>query len=182
LSTQYQEWLNTLADSADLDEATYRNIIRAVILRDKLREAIGDEAPTSAEQTHARHILVETEEEAQDIRERIEAGEDFADLAAEVSLDTGSGAQGGDLGFVPQGRFVPTIDEAVFSLPIGELSEPIESDFGWHLVEVFEREERELLASDYAQSQRTAFTDWLSEARVNADVEDFWTPELAPGE
>jgi len=125
--------------------------------------------------------LVETEEEAQEIRDRIEAGEDFADLAAEVSLDTGSGAQGGDLGFVPRGRFVPSIDEAVFSLPIGELSEPIESDFGWHLVEVLEREERELSPSDYAQSQRAAFTDWLAEARANGEVEDLRTPELAPG-
>ena len=111
---------------------------------------------------------------------RLEAGEDFAGLAQELSTDPGSSPNGGDLGFVPRGRFVAPIDDAVFTLPIGQVSEPIESQFGWHIVEVLEREERELSPTDYSQSQRSAFTDWVSTARDAAEIEDMWTPESAP--
>ena len=180
LGTEYTNWLNTLAENTDVDEATYRQIMRTVVLRDKLLEALGEEIPTAEEQAHARHILVETEDEAQAIIERLEAGEDFADLAAELSTDPGSAANGGDLGFVPRGRFVDPVDEAVFTLPIGEVSEPIQSQFGWHIVEVLEREVRDLSPQDYLQRQRLALSEWLSDARVEADIEDFWTVDKAP--
>jgi parvulin-like peptidyl-prolyl isomerase len=180
LGTEYTNWLNTLAENTDVDEATYRQIMRTVVLRDKLLEALGEEIPTAEEQAHARHILVETEDEAQAIIERLEAGEDFADLAAELSTDPGSAANGGDLGFVPRGRFVDTVDEAVFTLPIGEVSEPIQSQFGWHIVEVLEREVRDLSPQDYLQKQRLALSEWLGDARVEADIEDFWTVDKAP--
>jgi len=180
LSTAYQNWLNTLAEQTGITEAEYRNIIRQNVMRDKLRRAIGDDVATVAEQAHARHILVETEAEAQEAIERLNAGEDFVALAEELSTDPGSAANGGDLGFVPQGRFVEPVDEAVFSLPIGQISEPVETEFGWHVIEVLEREERELSPADYRQSQRQAFTDWLAEARLAATIEDLWTPEKAP--
>ncbi|NJN96530.1 MAG: hypothetical protein HC875_21705 [Anaerolineales bacterium] len=133
-----------------------------------------------AEQARARHILVETEEEAKAVIERLDKGDDFAVLAEELSTDTGSGAQGGDLGFVPRGRFVEVVDEAVFTLPIGEISEPIQSDFGWHVIEVLEREERELSPTDYRTAQRQAYNDWLTEARAGANVQDFWTAQKVP--
>ncbi|MCP4607908.1 MAG: hypothetical protein GY845_04240, partial [Planctomycetes bacterium] len=98
----------------------------------------------------------------------------------ELSTDPGSAAMGGDLGFVPQGRFVEPVDEAIFSLPIGQISEPIQSDFGWHVLEVLERGVSELSPTDYRQSQSLALSDWLSEARVEADIQDFWTPDSAP--
>lgn len=180
LSTQYQNWLNTLAEQAEINESTYRAIIRQNVLRDKLGDALAEEVPTVAEQARARHILVETEEEAQDAIARLEAGEDFAALAQELSIDTASAAQGGDLGFVPRGQFVPQVDEAIFSLPIGEISEPIETQFGWHVVEVLEREERELSPADYSRQQRQALSNWATQAREEARVEDFWTPQKAP--
>ena len=180
LSTEYTNWLNTLAENANTDEAQYRQIIRITILRNKLRDALGDEIPSTAEQAHARHILVETEEEAQEVIERLNTGEDFADLAAELSMDPGSAAEGGDLDFVPRGRFVSAVDEAVFELPIGEISEPIETQFGWHVIEVLEREVRELSPVDYQQSQRLALNDWLDTTRAEADIQDFWTVDKAP--
>ncbi len=180
LSTEYTNWLNVLAENVDVDEAAYRQIVRTLVLRDKLQKALGDEVPTFAEQAHARHILVATEEEAKEVFERLAAGEDFADLAAELSTDPGSAAQGGDLGFVPRGRFVAPVDEAVFTLPIGEISEPVQTDFGWHIIEVLEREERELSPVDYRQSQRLAFSEWLDNTRTEADIQDFWTLDKAP--
>jgi parvulin-like peptidyl-prolyl isomerase len=180
LATQYTNWLDTLIEQTDTEEGEYREIMRLTLLREKLAEALGDEVPRLAEQSRARHILVETEEEVKAVIERLEAGEDFADLAQELSTDQGSAANGGDLGFAPQGRYVPSIDEAVFTLPVGQISEPLESQFGWHVVEVLEREERELSPVDYSQSQRLAFSDWLADAREAAEVEDFWSPEKSP--
>lgn len=100
------------------------------------------------EQVRARHILLrtggertaeETRAEIEEIRRRIEGGEDFAAVAREVSEDPGSGAQGGDLGFFGRGRMTPEFEEAAFGAETGELVGPIETPFGLHLIEVIER-------------------------------------------
>ncbi len=85
------------------------------------------------------HVLVETEAEAQDVLDRIDGGEDFADIAAEVSLDTGSGVEGGDLGCSAPSRYVPGFMEATVETEVGEYSEPVESEFGFHIIIVNER-------------------------------------------
>lgn len=91
----------------------------------------------SAESRSTRHILLEDRKAAAGLRERIQSGEiDFAAAAREYSQDPGSKEQGGDLGPVSRGVMVPPFEEAVFSAEVGELSEPVETDFGWHLIEV----------------------------------------------
>lgn len=84
------------------------------------------------------HILTETEEEAQAAAARIADGEDFAAVAQEVSIDPGSGAQGGELGPLQPGQFVPEFEEAALALDAGELSEPVETEFGFHIITVDE--------------------------------------------
>jgi peptidyl-prolyl cis-trans isomerase C len=86
----------------------------------------------------ARHILVASEEEANAVTERLNAGEDFATVAQEVSTDTGSGAQGGELGWFGPGMMVPEFEQAVTGLEVGQVSAPVESQFGWHIVELEE--------------------------------------------
>jgi parvulin-like peptidyl-prolyl isomerase len=181
LADQYEEWVAALAEGADITEAQYRQYIRGTILQNKLREALGEEVPTVAEQARARHILVETKEEAEEVIERLEAGEDFADLAAELSQDSVSGVEGGDLGFVARGEFVEPVNEAIFSMPLGQvITEPLESQFGWHVIEVLEREERELSPTSLNQRRRAAYDEWLANARMEATIEEFWSPEKAP--
>jgi parvulin-like peptidyl-prolyl isomerase len=84
-------------------------------------------------QVRASHILVKTEEEAKKLREEILAGKDFAEAAKEVSLCP-SGAKGGDLGYFGRGQMVPEFETAAFSLPVGQVSELIKTQFGWHLL------------------------------------------------
>lgn len=84
-------------------------------------------------QVRASHLLVTTEEEALKLREEILGGKNFADVAAAVS-NCPSSANGGDLGFFSRGMMVPEFDEAAFTLKVGELSEPIQTQFGWHLL------------------------------------------------
>jgi peptidyl-prolyl cis-trans isomerase C len=83
---------------------------------------------------NAAHILVESEEEAIALRSELEEGTDFAELAREHSLDPGSGPSGGDLGWFGAGRMVPDFEQAVMALEPGGLSEPLQTQFGWHLI------------------------------------------------
>lgn len=94
------------------------------------------------EEVRARHILVESKDKAREVYEKIAHGSDFAQLAREYSKDPGSKDQGGELGFFKRGQMVPPFEEAAFKLKKGEVSEPFESQFGWHIVRVDDRRER----------------------------------------
>jgi peptidyl-prolyl cis-trans isomerase C len=99
-------------------------------------------AAKSEEEVRARHILVESEEKARDLFEKIAHGSDFATLARQNSQDPGSKDQGGELGFFARGQMVPQFEEVAFKLRRGEVSEPFETQFGWHLVKVDDRRQR----------------------------------------
>ena len=101
------------------------------------KETVNKEVKMNKEftQVRASHLLVKTEEEVKKLREEILAGKDFAEVAKEISLCP-SGAKGGDLGYFGRGQMVPEFDAAAFSLPVGEVSEPIKTQFGWHLLVV----------------------------------------------
>lgn len=87
----------------------------------------------------ASHILVETEEEAISLKEEILSGKAFEDVAAEHSLCP-SGSKGGDLGFFGRGQMVSEFENAAFDLNVGEISEPVRTNFGWHLILVTEKQ------------------------------------------
>ena len=90
------------------------------------------------EEVRASHILVQTEEEANKLYDEIKGGKDFADVAAMVSLCP-SGATGGDLGFFGRGMMVKPFEDAAFSLEVGELSKPVKTQVGWHLILVTDK-------------------------------------------
>ena len=94
------------------------------------------------EEVRARHILVESKDKARELFEKIAHGADFAQLAKEHSKDPASKDQGGELGFFARGQMVPQFEEAAFKLKRGEVSEPFETQFGWHIVKVDERRQR----------------------------------------
>ncbi|MFW5998711.1 MAG: peptidylprolyl isomerase [Halanaerobiaceae bacterium] len=94
------------------------------------------------DQVEASHILLDTEEEAEDIIEQLENGADFSDLAEEYSTDQGSASQGGSLGFFEKnGQMIPEFEEAAFDLEIGEISNPVESQYGYHVIKVTDKKE-----------------------------------------
>jgi peptidyl-prolyl cis-trans isomerase C len=129
------------------------------------------------EEVRARHILVESEDEAKKIAARLKAGEDFARLAAELSKDPGSGKEGGDLGYFTKERMVPEFAEAAFLLAKGEVSAPVKSDFGWHVIKQEDKRPRaappfeqvkERLSSALANK---AQTDFIAKLREGAKIE-----------
>ncbi|WP_291375870.1 peptidylprolyl isomerase [Devosia sp.] len=95
---------------------------------------------TPTEEISAAHILVPTEEEANAIKAELDAGGDFAAIAKEKSIDPGSGANGGELGFFGKGMMVPQFEEAAFALTEpGQVSAPVQSQFGWHIIKLAEK-------------------------------------------
>jgi foldase protein PrsA len=177
----FRNFLTTLNQETGLSEAEYREIVRGELLRDKVSEPVGADVPTTETQVHARHILVETEEEAQAVRQRLLDGEDFAQVAEAVSKDTGSVPKGGDLGWFGKGDMVPEFEEVAFSLAIGEISEPVKSEFGYHIIEVLEQaENRELGPAELDQARQTRFRQWLDEQRAAANIQRFLTPDMVP--
>jgi len=94
------------------------------------------------EEARARHILVPTEDEAKAVAARLKAGGDFAALAKELSKDPGSGKEGGDLGFFTKDRMVKEFSDAAFALKPGEVSAPVKSQFGWHVIRLDEKREK----------------------------------------
>jgi peptidyl-prolyl cis-trans isomerase C len=107
-------------------------------------ERIGKVEPE--EEVHARHILVETEAEAKEVAERLKKGEDFVALAKEKSKDTN--AEGGDLGFFSRGQMLKPFEDAAFALDVGKISEPVQTQFGWHIIKIEEKRKRPLPSFD----------------------------------
>jgi peptidyl-prolyl cis-trans isomerase C len=98
------------------------------------------------QEVHARHILVETKEEAEEVIKRLKNGEDFAKVADEKSKDTN--AKGGDLGFFTRGQMLKPFEDAAFALEPGQISEPVQTQFGWHVIKVEEKRDQSLPSYD----------------------------------
>lgn len=136
------------------------------------------------DEVHAAHILVETKEKAEALKAQLDGGADFAKLAAENGTD-GTASKGGDLGFFVKGDMVPQFADAAFAMKPGEISAPVESPFGWHLIKLEERRPRKAPALDEVAAQigeeltRKAQTDILAELRAAAKLV-ITEPALAP--
>jgi parvulin-like peptidyl-prolyl isomerase len=145
-----------------------------------------DAHPLEYTQVCASHILVETAEEAQAVEARLDAGEEFSVVAIEVSIDTGSGAAGGSLGCASPASYVPEFAEATMTAPIGEVTDPVESEFGFHLIVVDDRTEATAEDVQSLMGDRALFDavdQWLLDSVTNADVivvEQYGTWETDP--
>jgi len=177
--TSYGEYVAALRKNVGLSEAAFRRLFESSMFQRKLQEALAAEVPTTAEQIQARHILVQTEEEAQKVKERLSAGEDFAALADELSAD--SAASGGDLGWFPRGQMVMEFEDAAFALQPGETSDIVTTTFGYHIINVVDRDsDRALDEATLSQNQASALEEWLAEQRQSEAVQRFWSSTKVP--
>ncbi len=160
------------------DEAAFRAQYEANLYRERLLLALGEDVSREQEQVHARHILVADEAGALALLERLQAGESWEDLAAEASLDESNRDTGGDLGWFPHGLgvMVPEFEDAAFNTPVGEISQPVQTTYGWHLIQVLEKELRPLSDTQFEQAVETQLDEWLAEQRDAGavDVRAIW--------
>lgn len=156
---------------------SFRSALTEELLAAQMVTLIGDSVPLNTEQVHARHILLATQEEAEDVRAQIMDGEDFGELAQIYSIDASTRPASGDLGWFPRGYLLwDEIEDAAFTLAPGEMSPVIQSDLGYHLVETLERGEHQLDFQARLFLQEQAVQDWLTERRRTADIQVYITP------
>lgn len=153
------------AVSAELKRKTYDELVKS--------------APADME-VHARHILVDDEAKAKDIAKRAKAGEDFAKLAKENSKD--SAEDGGDLGYFTKDQMVPEFAEAAFKLEKGQVSDPVKTQFGWHIIKVEDKRQKPVPAYEQVEDQveqylvRKAQADMVTKLRADAKIEKTAAP------
>jgi peptidyl-prolyl cis-trans isomerase C len=116
------------------------------------------------EEVRARHILVESEPDAQAALKRVNGGEDFAKVANEMSKDPGS--KGGELGWFTKERMVPEFAEAAFKMQPGQISDPVKSQFGWHIIQVEERRQKQFPGLDQVRDQVTRYVVQKSQSEL----------------
>ncbi|MCK5794004.1 MAG: peptidylprolyl isomerase [Anaerolineales bacterium] len=164
-NNNYQEFLLSVKD-AGISEETIRDIIKISVIREEIIEIVSADIAQEAEHVWIRHILVADEDTANEVIEKLADGEDFADLAAEYSLDTSNKDNGGDLDWFSRGAMVQPFEEAAFALEVGEISDPVQTDFGWHIMESLGKDDLLLDPSAYQQLRNQAYVDWMSEKKT----------------
>ena len=131
---------------------------------------------TGEQEVHARHILVESEDDAKAVKVELDKGADFAELAKKKSKDPGA-SDGGDLGFFTKEQMVPEFSAVAFALEPGKISDPVKSQFGWHIIKVEEKRSRQAPGFDQVKGQietyvtRKAQADYVAKLREAAKVE-----------
>jgi len=170
----YKQYLSSLR----ISDADYRQLaILPLLRRNKLQRALSETVPTTADQIRLSHIVTDTREAAESILARLQAGEDFATLAKELSSDTLSASEGGDLGWYPPGilaeDFGEAFEQAAFALQKGQMvTAPVASLVGYHIIMVTDREaNRPIDADKLAQLQATVVNRWLKQQKASPAVE-----------
>lgn len=187
-----EAFLNFLTSQGFASEEDFRNLIMQHLVVQKVategvevnEEEIRSEYDAGKE-VEASHILVEDLETAEEILAKLNEGEDFAELAKEHSIDPGSGAEGGSLGSFERGRMVPEFEKVAFSLEVGQISEPVQSDFGFHIIKVTDRkpfeesfedakeELEEVLAKRQARPLEEVQAELMESAKIEVKDEQF---------
>lgn len=183
-----KEQIKMLVDDFLSKEALKREVVDKIVVTEEDMKSyynVNKEAYKIPETVRARHILIkapkdateaekaESGKKAEEILKRIKAGEDFAELASEFSDDKGSKSKGGDLGFFPRGRMAKPFEDAAFSLKPGEVSDIVETKFGYHIIKLEDIKEAKLRSfEDVKKETKNALLKLYKSEKVKAYVDD----------
>lgn len=166
----WQQWLVENQYTAD----EFRDMLRTNIITGRVIAQVTQDLTGNVPQAHARHILVQSEAEANDILARLQAGEDFATLAAAHSIDVTTREQGGDLGwFTAEELLEPNLAQVAFTIQPGEIAGPVPTRLGYHIIQTIERAERPIPPEKIAIVAQIRFENWLAAQAQNARIERF---------
>jgi foldase protein PrsA len=164
--------LNEYLKQNQITLADFCSQIRSNVVGEAMLNRVTSALPTKVEQVHVRQILVSTAAQAQQVKKQLDAGGDFAALAKQYSLDESSKTNGGDLGWAPKGRFDPQFEAVAFQLKVGQVSDVVQTQFGYHLIKVEGHESARELPPELLQNARQqAFLTWLQAVRQGIKIE-----------
>ena len=160
----------------------YDMIVKPMVARDVMNAEVINSVQQSAPQVEVQHILVGTEDLAQQVSQRLADGEDFADVAESTSIDTITSPTGGNLGWVTKGQLPDAVGELAFSTEVGQIAGPVESEFGWHIIRVLDKDDdRAMTETQYTEATQAAQTAWLEQQRETYGVSsDHYKPTPEP--
>ena len=183
----YARYLDDLDEAVGMSRDDYvRLVARPQIARQKVTDHLTAAIKDVQPQARAVHILLATKEGADQARQQIlQDPGSFASVALQQSTDTSTNQTGGDLGWFPRGVLVPEFEEVAFTIPLNQVSEPVQTKFGWHLIKVIERADDRPVTEGTLQSLKDgAFQKWLDgqkvDANVNTTIEVTPTPATEP--
>ncbi len=162
-----------LSTTTQFEDADFRNYVRGILLRQKLYDLWTKDVAIDQDMVWARHILVASEEDAQIVLDKLNAGEDFASLAAYYSQDTSNSSNGGDLGWMYKGQMVQEFEEAAWALEPGQISQPVKTSFGVHIIQAISHETRQLSAAELSSAKSTAYQMMVDEVTKASTTKKF---------
>ena len=173
LDREFEEHYRQYLDASNLSESEHRELTNTSLLRDKLKEVLGEEVPSVGEQVNVSWIVVSADDpqKINDVDQLIRNGEDFGFLAEEYSLDRDSAVKAGEIGWLPQGSY-PHLDEVLFSLDIGEISEPISFSDITYFIRINNKDMARAIEPEMRDRLKEAsLRIWLREERQNHRIE-----------
>jgi foldase protein PrsA len=170
-----EDFLMNYLENGELIDRYVGDFVESIEIDDETLKGYFDENIDKFSAVSASHILVNSLEEAQDILFKLKDGDDFAELAMELSQDPQSAVNGGELGYFYKGQMVPEFEEAAFSIEPGNLSGIIQTDFGFHILKVNDKKDTyednyDIVLGDY---QNTKYTEKIEELKNDSDIERF---------
>ena len=169
--TYLAQYLEDINEVISFTEQDLRNVVREKLYEEILLNYLDENLNRNQDMVYAKHILVETEDEALDLLEKLDQGADWDDLAVEYSLDSSNAASGGDLGWFTYTAMVEDFAKVAFSTDVDKISEPVETQFGWHLIYVLGHEEQEMSDEEYYDFREEQLNILMQYARNQAGIE-----------
>jgi parvulin-like peptidyl-prolyl isomerase len=169
----YSTVVANLSSQTQFGDVDFRDYVRDILYRQKLYDYVTKDVSTEQDMVWARHILVATEADAETVLSKLKSGEDFASVAAYYSTDTANSGSGGDLGWMYKGQMVQEFEDAAWKMNVGEISQPIKTSFGYHIIQVLGHEKRQLTADELNSAKSTAYQKYVDQITAAAKTKKY---------
>lgn len=173
MANSEEEWQQFLDLNGYTEEEMFE-AQRELLITQRVRDALMTDYSGNVLQVNARHIVVRTLAEAEEVLDRLESGEGFATLAAEYSIDTTTREIGGNLGWFARNELLqPELETVAFELEPGQMAGPVQTSLGYHIIQTMDKEERPVEPERLSVLSESVFNNWLAELRANASIERY---------
>lgn len=173
-TANFKDYQDAVFGRAHVSRADYvRLIVRPAIARERIDAQLTAPIGQTAEQVRAAHILVDTKDLADAIYQQVTTGgANFEEVAKEQSIDSATAPNGGDLGWFTRGQMVDQFDQVAFSTPPGQISQPVQTKFGWHIIKVYDhQQDRAMTDEQISAAKQAAIDNWLKSRKAELKIE-----------